>query len=59
MRLDIPDASEVIFSENTVTGMSLVQPLFSDLHYKASLLLLENATPLCSLTVNKNVVDDF
>ena len=59
MRLDIPDATEVIFSENTITGISLVQPFWSNLHYSASLLLLENTTPACNLTVNGNVIDDF
>lgn len=59
MRLDIPHGLKVNFEDNIIKSLAMVQPLFNDLHYDASILLLESTTPQCTITVNNNVLDNI
>ena len=45
MRLDIPHGRKVSFENNVLKSLNMIQPMWNDLHYDASIILLESTTP--------------
>ena len=57
-RLDVPDAETVVFNNNTIAGMTMVQQIWEDLYYDAAILWLENTPTSCAVTITGNDISD-